>query len=493
MPPLKNNILAIDQGTTSSRAILFSPQGDILSLQQKELTLFYPQKGWVEQDANEIWHDTKWVIEEILKDQETVETIAAIGITNQRETTILWDKNTGEPIYNAIVWQDRRTADYCNALKKDKNLEETISNKTGLLLDPYFSATKIKWILDHVDGARQRAEKGEILFGTVDCFLLWHLTKGKVHATDATNASRTMLYNIQNNEWDDELLKIFDIPKNILPQVKDNCADFGIALLDNCDIPITAMAGDQQAASIGQACFDVGMVKSTYGTGGFALMNIGETFKASQNKLLTTIAYRLDGKTTYATEGSIFVAGAAIQWLRDNLEFFDSAVQSEAMALSVSDNNDVYFIPAFTGLGAPYWNPDARGAITGLSRESTKAHITRAALEAQAYQTHDLLSAFYGDTQTDIKVLRIDGGLANNQFMCQFLADMLNCIVDVPRITETTALGAAYLAGLHVGIYQNMDNIANQWQSSKRYQPQISMEKRKSYLNRWHQEIQRFL
>jgi len=336
------------------------------------------------------------------------------------------------------------------------------------LLDPYFSATKIKWILDNVDGARQRAEKGDILFGTVDCFLLWHLTKGKVQ-------------------------KIFDIPKNILPQVKDNCADFGIALLDNCEIPITAMAGDQQAASIGQACFDVGMVKSTYGTGCFALMNIGETFKASQNKLLTTIAYRLDGKTTYATEGSIFVAGAAIQWLRDNLEFFDSAVQSEAMALSVSDNNDVYFIPAFTGLGAPYWNPDARGAITGLSRESTKAHITRAALEAQAYQTHDLLSAFYGDTQTDIKVLRIDGGLANNQFMCQFLADMLNCIVDVPRITETTALGAAYLAGLHVGIYQNMDNIANQWQSSKRYQPQISMEKRKSYLNRWHQEIQRFL
>jgi len=498
MPPLKKNnpsqnILAIDQGTTSSRAILFSPQGDILSLQQKELTLFYPQKGWVEQDANEIWHDTKWAVEEILKDQNMLQTIAAIGITNQRETTILWDKNTGKPIYNAIVWQDRRTADYCHELKKDKSLEEKISNKTGLLLDPYFSATKIKWILDNVDGARQRAQKGDVLFGTVDCFLLWHLTKGGIHATDATNASRTMLYNIQNNEWDDELLEIFNIPKDILPEVKDNCADFGTAILNNCKIPITAMAGDQQAASIGQACFDVGMVKSTYGTGCFALMNVGETFKASQNKLLTTIAYRLDGQTTYATEGSIFVAGAAIQWLRDNLEFFEDAAQSEAMALSVLDNNDVYFIPAFTGLGAPYWNPDARGAITGLSRESTKAHITRAALEAQAYQTHDLLSAFYGDTQTDIKILRIDGGLANNKFMCQFLADMLNSIVDVPHITETTALGAAYLAGLHIGIYKDMNDIADQWQVSKRYHPQMAKEKRESCLNKWHQEIQRFL
>ncbi|CAG0904490.1 unnamed protein product [Cyprideis torosa] len=464
-------------------------EGDILSLHQKELTLFYPQKGWVEQDANDIWNDTKWAVEKVLEEGDVPE---AIGITNQRETTILWDKKTGEPVYNAIVWQDRRTADYCAALKS-QNLEKMVTEKTGLLLDPYFSATKIKWMLDNVDGARARAEVGEILFGTVDCFLLWNLTGGKVHATDASNAARTMVYNIIKGQWDKELLELFDIPEAMLPEVKDNCHDFGMADICGQQILIAGMAGDQQAASVGQACFEEGMVKSTYGTGCFALMNIGEEFKASKNKLLTTIAYQFDGQVTYAVEGSIFVAGAAIQWLRDNLEFFEDAKESEALANSVKDNNDVYFIPAFTGLGAPYWNPKAKAAITGLSRESTKAHITRAALEAQAFQTYDLMYAFKNDTGFEIKTLRIDGGLANNGFMCQFLADILNCIVEVPKITETTALGAAYLAGLQVGIYQNLDDISKKWQVSKRYKPNMTAEKRAAYLNRWRQEVDRVL
>jgi len=490
-PPNKNSrIIAIDQGTTSSRAILFSQSGDILSIEQKELTLTYPQKGWVEQDPNEIWQDTKQVLDKIIKNSGT--NIAAIGITNQRETTILWDKKTGEPIYNAIVWQDRRTADYCAQLK-EQGLEKKITTKTGLLLDPYFSATKIKWILDNVEGARARAEAGELLFGTVDCFLLWKLTDGKTHTTDATNASRTMIYNIVEGKWDTELLEIFDIPQSLLPNVKDNCSDFGITEIKGLQIPITGIAGDQQAAMIGQTCFQKGMVKSTYGTGCFALMNIGTEFKTSQNKLLTTIAYQFDSKAHYAIEGSIFVAGAAIQWLRDNLEFFDDTAQSEALALSVNDNNDVYFIPAFTGLGAPYWNPGAKAAITGLSRESTKAHITRAALESQAFQTNDLMNAFKNDSNFKIKKLRIDGGLANNNFVCQFLADILNCTVEVPKITETTALGAAYLAGLQVGLFKNADEITAAWQVSKTYTPQINEEKRSDYLNRWSEEIARVM
>ncbi len=490
MPPPKA-ILAIDQGTTSSRAILFSNAGDILSIKQKELTLFYPHKGWVEQDANDIWHDTKWAVEEILK-EDVADNIAAIGITNQRETTIIWDKKTGKPVYNAIVWQDRRTADYCAELK-EQGLEKKITAKTGLLLDPYFSATKIKWILDNVEGVRKRAEAGELLFGTIDCFLLWNLTGGKTHATDATNASRTMIYNIKDGAWDKELLDLFDIPECLLPCVENNCHDFGVADIGNQQIPITGMAGDQQAATVGQACFDKGMVKSTYGTGCFALMNIGQEFKISQNKLLTTIAYQLDGKVTYAMEGSIFVAGAAIQWLRDNLEFFKDAAESEALAISVEDNNDVYFVPAFTGLGAPYWNPNAKAAITGLSRESTKAHITRAALEAQAFQTHDLISAFQNDTGFEIQNLRIDGGLSNNAFVCQFLADILNCVVEVPKITETTALGAAYLAGLHIGLFKDLDDISSGWKMAKTYTPNMLDEKRQAYLAKWSQEIDRVL
>ena len=498
MPPLSHSesnqktIIAIDQGTTSSRAILFSIDGNILDTNQKELPLYYPEKGWVEQDANDIWADTKWALDEIISNASNPENIATIGITNQRETTIIWDKNTGVPIYNAIVWQDRRTADYCASLKFSGH-EEIVTAKTGLLLDPYFSATKIKWLLDNIKDARAKAEAGELLFGTVDCFLLWKMTQGKVHATDATNASRTMLYNIVSGEWDKELLDLFDIPSAILPDVKDNCAEFGTYQSDIISLPIQGMAGDQQAASIGQACFKTGMVKATYGTGCFTLMNIGEEFRTSKNRLLTTIAYSINGRVTYAMEGAIFVAGAAIQFLRDNLGFFENAADSETLATSVPDNNDVYFVPALTGLGAPYWQPDARAMISGLSRESTKAHITRAALEAQAYQTHDLLNAFLEDSGHEFPVLRIDGGLAHNQFMCQFLADILNCKVEVPQIVETTALGAAYLAGLQAGLYNSLDDISSQWHIAHSYTPQIDSATRDKHLQGWKAEISRIL
>ncbi len=483
-------LLAIDQGTTSSRAILFSKGGDILDSHAKELTLFYPHKGWVEQDANDIWADSLWACQSIIDNLKESQEIVAIGIANQRETTILWDRETGEPLYNAIVWQDRRTADYCAQLKSQGH-EKAVTEKTGLLLDPYFSATKIKWILDNVEGLRTRAEAGEIAFGTVDSFLLWNLTKGKVHATDATNAGRTLLYNIRDGGWDDELLELFDIPKNILPAVHDNAHDFGEAEIGNKTYPIGGMAGDQHAALIGQTCFKHGMVKSTYGTGCFALMNSGTEFKPSKNKLLSTIGYQLNGQTTYAVEGAIFVAGAAIQWLRDNLNFFDDASESDALATSVDDNNEVYFVPAFTGLGAPHWDPHARAAILGLSRESTKAHITRAALEAQAYQTLDLLQAFIDDSGYDPEILRIDGGLASNAFVCQFLADMLGRKVEVPKVTETTALGAAYLAGLQVGIYKDLDDIAQNWQSAKQYSPNIPENERKKLYNGWKDAVSR--
>ena len=484
-------LLAIDQGTTSSRAILFSCEGKILETRQKELTLHYPEKGWVEQDANEIWQDTKWACEEVLK-LSSAKDIAAIGITNQRETTVIWDRETGEPVYNAIVWQDRRTAEYC-AKMKSLGHEPQIRAKTGLLLDPYFSATKIRWILENIEGAREKAQAGKLAFGTIDSFLLWRLTDGKSHFTDATNASRTMLYNIVEQKWDDELLELFDIPKSLLPEVKDNCFDFGVTKIGDRNLPIAGMAGDQQAATIGQACFDVGMVKSTYGTGCFALMNIGDAFKESKNRLLTTIAYQFNGEPTYAFEGAIFVAGAAIQWLRDNLEFFEDAKESQALAESVADNNDVYFIPAFTGLGAPYWNPNARAAIMGLTRESTKAHITRAALEAQAFQTADLLDAFENDSGYDLSRLRVDGGLVANSFVCQFLADILNSHVDVPEILETTALGAAYLAGLQVGIYKDLDDISKAWHSQRQYTPAMDEAQRLQYLARWHEEVERIL
>ncbi len=482
-------LLSIDQGTTSSRAILFSQGGEMVAVSQKELTLYYPQKGWVEQDARDIWRDTLACCRDVAG-HAAGGPIAGIGITNQRETTIIWDRGTGQPVYNAIVWQDRRTADYCASMKQHEGM---IAEKTGLLLDPYFSATKIKWILDNVEGARDRAEKGDLAFGTVDCFLLWHLTGGRVHASDATNAARTMLYNIVTQAWDDELLTLFDIPHALLPEVKDNVGAFGETLPELLGKPymIGGMAGDQQAALIGQCCFTEGMVKSTYGTGCFALMNIGETFRQSENRLLTTTAYRFDGKPTYAIEGAIFVAGAAIQWLRDNLGILKNSAESEALARSVPDNNGVYFVPAFTGLGAPHWNPHARAAISGLTRESTKAHIARAALEAQAYQTLDLMDAMAKDGGHNPQTIRADGGLVANSFMCQFLADMIARPVEVPIVHETTALGATYLAGLHAGVYNGLDDLSAHWALDKRYEPAMEADTRDGLYRGWQEAVRK--
>ncbi len=488
-------LLAIDQGTTSSRAIIFSRNGDIISTKQKELALHYPQKGWVEQSADDIWLDTLWACRAVLANTvEGTNNVASIGITNQRETTIIWNRATGKPIYNAIVWQDRRTADFCQQLK-DAGHEEMIQARTGLLLDPYFSASKIHWILANVAGARQQAEAGELAFGTVDSWLLWNLTEGAEHATDATNASRTMLFNIVTQDWDEQLLRLFDIPQALLPVVKDNVCDFGYSAkhILGKPIPIGAMAGDQQAALIGQACFEPGMMKSTYGTGCFALMNIGDTFHESKSRLLTTIAYRLNGNTTYAIEGSIFVAGAAVQWLRDGLGLFKSAEESEALATSVEDNNGVYFVPAFTGLGAPYWNPNARASITGLTRESSAAHITRAALEAQAYQTLDLIDAMQADAQHNPEIIRADGGLMNNEFVCQFLADMLGKPVEIPKSTETIAIGVAYLAGLQAGIYESLEDIKKAWSCERRYEPNMDSATRDQLYDGWKTAIGRLL
>ena len=483
---MSKTLLAIDQGTTSSRAILFSADGEILDVQQKELTLHYPQKGWVEQNPDDIWNDTQECVQKILQNAD--EKPAAIGITNQRETTIVWDRESGEPVYNAIVWQDRRTAETCAALKEQGH-EGMVTAKTGLLLDPYFSATKIAWILDNVDGARVRAEAGELAFGTVDCYLLWKLTGGALHVTDITNASRTMIYNVVEQKWDEELLALFKIPVSLLPEVRDNISDFGT--FD--DITIGGMAGDQQAALIGQGCFKPGMIKSTYGTGCFALMNIGGEFKQSQNRLLTTVAYRVNGEITYAVEGSIFVAGAAIQWLRDGLEVFSDAKESEALATSVEDNNEVYFVPAFTGLGAPYWQPDARAIITGMSRESTKAHIVRAALEAQAYQTLDLLGAMEKDGGFEADVIRADGGLVANEFVCQFLADMTGRAVEVPKVAETTAWGAAVLAGIQSSVFSDLEDSAAQWSADRRYAPQMDEITREALYNGWKAAIDKLL
>lgn len=484
-------LLSIDQGTTSSRAILFSKAGDILSVAQKELTLYYPHKGWVEQNPNDLWDDTLWACKKIISDTpNAVENVAAIGITNQRETAIVWRRDTGVPVYNAIVWQDRRTADFCRDLKAAGH-EDMIATKTGLLLDPYFSASKVAWILDHVDGARALAEAGKLAFGTVDSYLLWHLTGRAVHATDATNASRTMLFNVVEQCWDEELLNLFNIPMSMLPEVKDNVAAFGMTKpeLLGRSYMIGGMAGDQQAAMIGQGCFDVGMVKSTYGTGCFALMNIGHEFKPSKNRLLTTVAYRFNGDVTYAIEGSIFMAGACVQWLRDNLGLFDDAAQSEVLARSVDDNNGVYFVPAFTGLGAPYWDPDAKALICGLSRESNAAHITRAALEAQGYQTLDLMSAMARDGGLKIHVIRADGGLVMNEFVCQFLADILDMRVELPKVTETTAWGAAVLAGLQAGVFENLSDVSNEWHAHRLYEPDMEDAQRQALYGGWKKAI----
>ena len=488
-------LLAIDQGTTSSRAIIFDDKGNALASRQKELKLHYPHKGWVEQNPIDIWEDTLWASRKVIEDiGNKAQDIAGLGITNQRETTIIWDRSTGEPIYNAIVWQDRRTAEVCQKLK-EAGAETLTRQRTGLLLDPYFSATKINWILDNVEGAREKAEAGALAFGTVDCWLLWKLTNGTVHATDATNASRTLLFNIITQQWDESLLELFNIPPKILPDVKDNVADFGHTTPDIFDqqIEIGGMAGDQHAALIGQACFQEGMVKSTYGTGCFALMNIGPTFKPSENRLLTTPAYRLDGQTTYAIEGSIFIAGAAIQWLRDNLGLFKDAAESEVMANAVDDNNGVYFVPAFTGLGAPYWDPNAKASISGLTRESNANHITRAALEAQAYQTLDLMDAMRNDTSYDPEVIRADGGLVANSFVCQFISDMLGKPVEIPQMAETTALGAAYLAGLKAGIFDSLEDISKSWQCAQRYDPKLDDHSREQLYSGWKNALRRVL
>ncbi len=485
------HILAIDQGTSSSRAILFTEDGDIVSTYQQDVKLTYPQDGWVEQSPREMVDNTIWAVKSIIdEDAERAKTIAAIGITNQRETTIVWNRETGEPIYDAIVWQDRRTSEYCDDLRRD-GVEDMVRAKTGLLLDPYFSATKVKWILDHVDGAQKSAENGDLLFGSVDTYLLWSLTKGAVHATDVSNASRTMIYNINEMKWDDDLLKLFNIPPSMLPEVRGNISDFGQLCVDQfgASLCVGGMAGDQQSAMIGQGCIAPGMVKSTYGTGCFLLMNMGGDAKLSTHKLLTTIANKVDGKVSYALEGAIFNAGTAIQFLRDNLGLFDKASETEGMAQSLTDNGGVYFVPAFTGLGAPYWNPAARGVICGLTRDTSKAHIVRAALEAQAFQTRDLIESMEKDSGYAIKVLRIDGGLVVNGFMCQFLADMIGVSVEVPRIVESTAWGAACLAGVQAGVFSSLEDSASRWQCAKRYEPMAKKEDMDALYSKWKKAV----
>ena len=484
-------ILAIDQGTTSSRAMVFDRGGNVRAVAQQEFKQHYPADGWVEHDPREIWKTCVSVSRAALDEAEkTGDKVAAIGITNQRETTILWDRQTLEPIYNAIVWQDRRTADTCGDLKA-QGREENITARTGLVLDPYFSATKAAWILDHVEGARQRADKGDLAFGTVDAFLIAKLTGGATHATDATNASRTSLYNIHDNDWDEALLALFNVPRTILPDVKDSADDFGMTAPEifGRPIPILGVAGDQQAASFGQACFSKGDIKSTYGTGCFVLVNTGDAAIRSKNKLLTTIGYRLNGETSYALEGSIFIAGAAVQWLRDELGIIKSAGESEALAKSIDTNGGVYLVPAFTGLGAPHWAPDARGAVMGLTRGAGRAELARAALESVVYQTADLMDAVNADGAAP-KTIRVDGGMVANDWLMQFLADILDLTVARPRIMETTALGAAYLAGLKAGVYQSTEEIASLWTQDRMFEPKMASDFRETNIRGWKSALQ---
>ena len=490
-------VLAIDQGTTSTRAILFDREMTIAGSGQKEFAQHYPASGWVEHDPEEIWASVVTTVKAALrKAGRTASEVAALGITNQRETIVVWDRATGKPIHNAIVWQDRRTAPLCQKLKK-QGLEKTFTRKTGLVLDPYFSGTKIAWILDKVKGARKRAEKGELLAGTIDSFLVWRLTGGKVHATDATNASRTLVYNIQENAWDDELLAILRIPARMLPQVKDCADDFGSTekSLFGAEIRILGVAGDQHAATIGQACFEPGMMKSTYGTGCFALLNTGGDLVRSKNRLLTTIAYRLNGKTTYALEGSIFIAGAAVQWLRDGLKVIGKAEQSGKLAATADPTQNVYLVPAFVGLGAPHWDADARGAIFGLTRNSGPAEFARAALESVAFQTFDLLDAMRKDWKgaSAKTVLRVDGGMVASDWTMQRLADILDAPVDRPTILETTALGAAWLAGSQAGVWPAAETFAKNWVLERRFQPGMDASVRAGKLAGWRDAVRRTL
>ncbi|MER9893095.1 glycerol kinase GlpK [Mesorhizobium sp. M0119] len=490
-------ILAIDQGTTSSRAILFDDKMKVVGSGQKEFTQYYPASGWVEHDPEEIWASVVETVKAALKTADrNAADVAAIGITNQRETVVIWDKETGKPIHNAIVWQDRRTAPLCQKLKK-LGLEKKFTKKTGLLLDPYFSGTKIAWMLDKVKGARKRAEKGELLAGTIDSFLIWRLTGGKVHATDATNASRTLVYNIEQNAWDDELLAILGITARMLPQVKDCADDFGITdkSLFGAQIRILGVAGDQHAAAIGQACFEPGMMKSTYGTGCFALLNTGSDLVRSKNRLLTTIAYRLNGKTTYALEGSIFIAGAAVQWLRDGIKVIGKAEQSGKLAAEADPTQNVYLVPAFVGLGAPHWDAEARGAIFGLTRNSGPAEFARAALESVAFQTRDLLDAMRKDWKgaSAKTVLRVDGGMVASDWTMQRLADILDAPVDRPTILETTALGAAWLAGSKAGVWPKAREFARSWALERRFKPDMDASTRAAKLAGWRHAVRRTL
>jgi len=489
-------VLAIDQGTTSSRAILFDENVTPVATDQQEFEQHFPDSGWVEHDPEDIWDTTlKTCRGALLKAGADASDVAAIGITNQRETTLVWDRTTGKPIHRAIVWQDRRTADICADLKKAGH-EAVVTAKTGLLLDPYFSGTKIAWILDNVEGARNAAEQGQLAFGTVDTFLLWRLTGGRVHATDATNASRTLLYDIHSGGWDDTLLDLLRVPRALLPDVKDSAADFGETEpgLFGSSIKIAGIAGDQQAATIGQACFKPGMMKSTYGTGCFALLNTGETAVRSTNRLLTTIAYQLNGKPTYALEGSIFIAGAAVQWLRDGLGLIEHASDSGDLALQADANQDVYLVPAFVGLGAPYWDADCRGALFGLTRGTGPKEIARATLESVCYQTRDLLEAMQGDWENKgDTVLRVDGGMVNSDWTMQCLADTLNAPVDRPQVLETTAVGAAYLAGMQVGVYPDMETFASGWALEKRFTPQLDEDQRTRKYDGWKDAVRRTL
>ncbi len=486
-------ILALDQGTTSSRAILFDESSNIVAVAQKEFTQIFPQPGWVEHNPEEIWQTQLETAKEVIvKANILPSNIAAIGITNQRETTVIWDKETGKPIYNAIVWQDRRTASFCDELKA-RDLQKYVGENTGLVIDAYFSGTKINWILNHVEGAREKAHQGKLLFGTIDTWLIWNLTKGTVHATDYTNASRTMIYNIKNLEWDKKLCLDLDVPTSILPQVLNSSDDFGKThtdILFNESIPITGVAGDQQSALFGQACFEKGMAKNTYGTGCFMLMNTGEKFVQSKSGLITTIAWGLDGKITYALEGSVFVAGAAIQWLRDGLKLIDTAKDSEYFALKVDDTGGVYVVPAFVGLGAPYWNMYARGAIFGLTRGTGKAHLIRATLESLAYQTNDILQAMQQDSGINLSELRVDGGACANNLLMQFQADIIDVSVERPKLIESTALGAAYFAGIYVGLY-SIDKIKELKEIDHKFEPKMQLEKRKKLLKGWKKAIER--
>ena len=490
----KKFIVAIDQGTTSSRAILFNIEGIPIFKSQLEFKQYFPNNGWVEHNPEEIWKTTKKVLLKVInKSKKLKGTILTIGITNQRETTILWDRITGKPVYNAIVWQDRRTAEFCNKFKSKKR-ERIINKKTGLLIDPYFSATKIKWIIENVIKAKKLLKKNQLLFGTIDTFLLWRLTKGNMHATDATNACRTMLYNITTNKWDDQILKSFKIPKRILPEIKNSSDDFGQThkSITGKPYPINSMIGDQQAASVGQCCFRKGSVKVTYGTGAFVLMNTGNKKIYSKNKLLTTICYRLRGKTTYALEGSIFIAGAGVQWLRDKMKLISNASETEEIAKSLKSNNGVFFVPAFTGLGAPYWEPKARGVLSGLSRNTGPKEIVRAVLESSVYQSFDLFNSMRSDGLKPT-IIKIDGGMVKNNWFSQFLSNVLNLRVYRAKVDETTALGAAFMAGLKIGIYKSLNDITKNWKVNGIFKPKIKNKSRRELINGWSKAIRKTL